>query len=67
MKAVHAYPGSLDNYVKMTSITALESHAVAEEGVWMEFKTSPVTATQDTLELSVNQVSIDRLHDLIRG
>ena len=33
---VNALLGSLGNYVKLTLITALGSHVVTEEGVWME-------------------------------
>ena len=33
---VNAPLGLLGSYAKLTLITALESHVVAEEGVWMK-------------------------------
>ena len=48
---------SVEDSVKTTLMTVLESRVVAEESVWMEFTTSPVTVVLATLEPCVNQVS----------
>ena len=55
---VSAILDSVEDSVKTTLMIVLESHAVAEESVWMEFATSPVTVVLATLELCVNQVSV---------
>ena len=46
---VSAILDSVENSVKTTLMIVLESPAVAEECVWMEFTTSPVTVTQAIL------------------
>ena len=56
---VSAVLDSVEDSVKTTLMTVLESRVVAEESVWMEFTTSPVTVTQAILEPCVNQVEHD--------
>ena len=46
----------VEDSVKTTLMIVLESHAVTEECVWMEFTTSPVTVALGILEPCVNQV-----------